>query len=52
MNLSCTVNDGSNRRAYETQKIQASQGRCRSNYFKKAMAKKLIFMPEQFKTLK
>ena len=45
--LPCPVNDGSNRTTYktclkfwiETQKMQASQGRCRSKYCRKAIAK-------------
>ena len=47
MNLSCPVDDGSNRTAYktclkfliETQKKQASQGRCRSKYCRRTITK-------------
>ena len=47
VHLSCSANDGSNKTVYktclkyskETQQMQASQGRCRSKYWRTAIAK-------------
>ena len=44
MNLSCSVNDGSNRTAYKTcldrdTKTQTSQRRCRNKYCRRTIAK-------------